>query len=279
MRIVITGHKGQLGRQLLSAFASAEVMGVDVPEHDITAYPAIADAIASFRPDLVVHAAAYTNVDGCAREPDLAYRINGLGTQNVALACRRCHAAMVYVSTNEVFDGQATAPYLETDRTGAVNPYGRSKLMGEEYVRALLWRYYIVRISWLFSPGGANFPAKIVAAARERGALSVVTDEVGSPTYAPDLAQALARLAESGRYGIYHLVNEGVCSRYDFASAILQGAGLGQVPLAPILLRDYPRASSPPPYAPLRNFAAADGLGIRLRPWQEALAEYQSEAG
>lgn len=278
MRIVVTGHKGQLGRQLLRAFAGNDILGLDVPEHDITTYPAIVDTIVAYSPDLVVHPAAYTNVDGCARDPILAYRVNGLGTQNVALACQRCGAAMVYISTNEVFDGMASEPYLETDRPNPINVYGRSKQMGEHYVRALVDRHYIVRLSWLFSPGGANFPAKIVAAAKERGEVSVVTDEVSNPTYAPDLADALVRLTASGRFGTYHLVNEGYCSRYDFAVAILRGAGLGSVPVKPILLKDYARASTPPPFAPLHNLAAAEALGIRLRPWQEALAEYQSSS-
>jgi dTDP-4-dehydrorhamnose reductase len=236
------------------------------------------DAIVAFGPDVVVHAAAYTNVDGCVRDPDLAYRVNGLGTQNVALACQRAQAALAYISTNEVFDGAATQPYLESDHTNPVNPYGRSKEMGEWYVRGLVPRHYIVRTAWLFSPGGANFPARIASLARERGELSVVTDEVSSPTYAPDLAEALGRLVRSGRFGTYHLVNEGYCSRHEFAQAILHGAGLGHVPVRPILLKDFQRSSTPPSFAPLRNFAAAEVLGIQLRPWQEALTDYQSQA-
>ncbi len=278
MRVVVTGHKGQLGRQLLEAFSEHEVMGIDVPEYDITAYPGIVDAIGAFEPQLVVHAAAYTNVDGCARDPDLANRVNGLGTQNIALACQRCGAGMVYISTNEVFDGRADRPYLETDSANPINPYARSKHMGEVYVRSLLSRYYIVRIAWLFSPGGNNFPAKIVALARERGELSVVTDEISSPTFAPDLAQALVKLVQSGRYGTYHLVNEGVCSRYEFARAALDGAGMARVPIKPMLSRDFQRLSTPPLYAPLRNFAAAEALGLKLRPWQEALADYQARS-
>jgi dTDP-4-dehydrorhamnose reductase len=279
MRLVITGHKGQLGQQLLRALSGHDILGIDVPEYDIAAYPAIADTVAGFNPDVVIHAAAYTNVDGCVRDPDLAMRINGLGTQNLALACQRCGAALVYISTNEVFDGTAGRAYLETDATNPINPYAYSKCMGEIYVRALLSRYYIVRIAWLFSPGGSNFPAKIIAAARERGQLSLVTDEVSSPTYAPDLVAALPRLVASGRFGIYHLANEGICSRFEFASAILKGAGLGEVPLTPILSSAYARPSQPPLYAPLRNFAASQALGIGLRPWQEALAEYLSQRG
>ena len=277
MRVVITGHKGQLGQQLCRIFEDHDLLGIDVPEHDITCYPVIAETILSFAPDLVIHAAAYTNVDGCARDPDLAYRVNGLGTQNVALACQHCDAPMVYISTNEVFDGKTSEPYLETDFPRPSNPYGRSKLMGELHVRDLLTRYYIVRIAWLFSPRMANFPAKIIAAARERGQLSVVTDEVSNPTYAPDLARALRQLTSSERYGTYHLVNEGACSRYEFARAILETAGLGDVPVKPILSQEFQRLSTPPLYAPLRNFAAAESLGIRLRPWQEALADYQRQ--
>ncbi|NLT42587.1 MAG: dTDP-4-dehydrorhamnose reductase [Anaerolineae bacterium] len=276
MRVVITGHKGQLGRQFLRAFEGHEVRGVDVPEHDITDYRAIVDAVVAFEPQLVVHGAAYTNVDGCARDPDLAFRVNALGTQNLAVACQRLCCPMVYISTNEVFDGAGNRSYLETDRTNPINAYGRSKEAGEASVRALLSRYYIVRIAWLFSPGSSNFPAKMISLAREGRALSVVTDEVSSPTYAPDLAEAVYKLAHSGRYGIYHLVNEGQCSRHEFARTILDGAGLDSVPVAPILLKDYERASTPPPYAPLRNFAAAEALGIRLRPWKDALADYLS---
>lgn len=276
MKVVITGHKGQLGQQFARAYTGHEILGVDVPEHDITAYPAIVDTITAFQPDLVLHPAAYTNADGCARDPDLAFRVNALGTQNVALACAKADCPMVHISTNEVFDGHGEAPYLETDRTNPVNPYGRSKEAAEIYVRSLLHRYYIVRISWLFSPGGVNFPARMISLAEERGALSVVTDEISNPTYAPDLVQAVVALTQSGRYGIYHLVNEGECSRYTFARAILDGAGHSAVPIKEILLKDYVRASTPPLYAPLRNFAAAESLGIRLRPWQEALADYLS---
>jgi len=276
MRVVITGHKGQLGREMVRVFGEHEVLGVDVPEYDITAYPAIVDSIAAYRPDLVIHGAAYTNVDGCARDPDLAFRVNALGTQNIALACQRADCPMVYISTNEVFDGSEERAYLETDHVHPINAYGRSKAAGEAYVRLLLSRYYIVRIAWLFSPGANNFPARVLSLAREGRTLSMVTDEVSSPTYAPELAEAVQRLTASDRFGIYHLVNEGSCSRYEFARAILDGAGLASTPIAPILLRDFARASTPPPYAPLRNFAASESLGIRLRPWQEALADYLS---
>jgi dTDP-4-dehydrorhamnose reductase len=273
MRILITGHKGQLGRALCAVLAKHTLAGCDLPEQDVTDRAAIAKAIADFAPDVVIHAAAWTDVDGCAREPEKAYRANSIGTQNVALACAACGAALAYVSTNEVFDGAAQEPYREWDATNPINPYGRSKAAGEWFVRHLLARFYIVRTAWVYAPGGRNFPHRIIQLADDRGALKVVADEVGSPTYAPDLAAGVAALIQTGAYGIYHLTNAGYCSRYDFAREILRLSGRERVPIEPITLADFPRASTPPPFAPLANTAAA-ALGIALRPWQEALKEF-----
>mgnify|MGYP000422955171 CR=1 FL=1 len=274
MRIAITGHKGQLGTSLTEILqAQHQLLLIDVPLFDITDRSNIGEAIANFRPDCVIHTAAFTNVDGCARDPDQAYLVNALGTQNVALACQRAGAAMVFISTNEVFDGRASAPYLEFDQPNPINVYGRSKWAGEMYTRLLLQRFYIVRTAWLYAPQGNNFVEKIIRAADERGELSVVTDEISSPTYAPDLALAIARLLTTDAFGIYHFTNAGICSRYDFAIEILKQSGRGHIPVHPITLAEYQRASTPPPYTPLRNFCGA-ALGITLRPWQEALSEY-----
>jgi dTDP-4-dehydrorhamnose reductase len=272
MRIVVTGHKGQLGRALLHALQQDEVWGLDLPEHDITDMAAISQAIADFRPDVVIHTAALTDVDGCVREPELALRVNGLGTHHVALACLRCGAAMLTVSTNEVFDGQKGAPYYEYERPNPINPYGRSKLAGEIYTQMHLARFYIVRTAWLFARGGNNFPSKIIRAAEKYGRLRVVCDEISSPTYAPDLAQAIGALIRSEAYGIYHLTNEGVCSRYEFARRILELAGHGDVPVEPITSDQWVRPSVPPLHCALYNFAGAQ-LGIRLRHWEAALRE------
>jgi dTDP-4-dehydrorhamnose reductase len=273
MRIVVTGHKGQLGRVLLETLDQDEVWGLDLPEYDITQGELISNAIADIAPDVVIHAAALTDVDLCARDPELALRVNGLGTHNVALACLRCDAAMVAVSSNEVFDGFKGEPYYEFDRPNPINAYGRSKLAGEVYAQMHLARLYIVRTSWLFSPTGNNFPAKIVAAADRHGQLRVVCDEIASPTFAPDLAQAISKLIRSGRYGIYHLVNEGVCSRLEFARRILELAGRESVPLEPITSDQWPRASTPPLNCVLCNFTGSE-MGLKLRHWDEALRAY-----
>jgi dTDP-4-dehydrorhamnose reductase len=273
MRVFVTGCKGQLGRALTAALGDAELAGCDLPEVDITRPQAIAPAIAQFSPDVVIHAAAWTDVDGCARDPEKAFRDNALGTQNVALACAACGAAMLYVSTNEVFDGTAGEPYREWDAPRPANPYGRSKAAGEWYVRHLLTRFYIARTAWLYAPGGRNFPHRMLELADEQGPLRVTTDEVGNPTYAPDLAAAIATLVRSGVFGVYHLTNAGYCSRYEFAREILRLCGREHVPVEPVTLAEFRRASTPPPFAPLANTAAA-ALGITLRPWQEALAEF-----
>lgn len=278
MKILLTGHKGLLGRTLLPWLADHDVFGIDLPEHDITDRTALRALALDFRPDLILHQAAMTNVDGCARDPALAYRVNGMGTQNVALAAAEVGAAMLYVSTNEVFDGRATEPYHEWAATHPINAYGRSKLAGEWYTQHLLRRFYIVRTAWLYAAGGRNFPHRIIELADERGSLNVVTDEVGSPTYVVDMARALVALIETRAYGVYHLVNAGVASRYEFAQEILRLSGRGHIPLTPTTSADFQRASTPPLYAPLANNAAA-ALGIRLRPWQEALAEFLQETG
>lgn len=276
MHIAITGSKGQLGRALQEVLSRETLLLLDLPENDITDGAEIFNTIVDFYPDVVIHAAAYTNVDGCELEPDRAYAVNALGTQNVALACAECGADMLYVSTNEVFDGTKKEPYLEFDQPNPIGVYGRSKLAGELYVRDLLSRFYIVRTAWLYARGGNNFVTKIVRAADERGELSVVTNEVSSPTYAPDLAEAISRLILTGHYGIYHLTNEGYCSRYEFACKILELSDRGHVPVRPITSEEYTRAAKPPPYTVIRNFCAATSLGIRLRPWEEALEEYFS---
>lgn len=273
MKIAITGGRGQLGRELQRALAQHEITIIDLPESDITQRSEIETLVAQ-RPELVIHAAAMTDVDGCARDPQAAFRSNALGTQNVALACQRAGAMMLYISTNEVFDGSKTSPYLELDPPRAINPYGASKLAGERYVQMLLQRFYIVRTAWLFAPGGNNFPKKIIQTARTNGNIAVVDDEIGNPTYAPDLARAIAQLIETRHFGIYHLTNAGIVSRYDFAARILQSAGLGSIPLTRAKLADYVRDSTPPSYGALANFAAATSLGIGLRGWEDALQDY-----
>lgn len=278
MRILITGARGQLGSALLPVLEHHEVTGFDLPEVDITDSACTSEVIAAARPDLVIHCAAYTDVDGCARDPVLAHRVNALGTQNVALACRAVGAGLVHISTNEVFSGDVTTGYEEWMSLDPRNAYGRSKAAAEMQVRALVPQHYIVRTAWLFAPGGRNFIHAILRRAADTGEVRVVTDEVGNPTYVTDLAEAIGRLVETGQFGTYHLTNAGACSRWQFAGEILRLAGLDQrTRNVPILSTSFQRPSSPPPFGALHNLNGA-AIGITLRPWQEALADYMAVA-
>ena len=199
MKILITGHKGQLGTALQQALTSHELIGFDLPEGDITDRDGVKTAVSTHRPDLIIHTAAMTNVDGCAENPELAYKINGLGTQNVALAAQEVGCELLHISTNEVFGGTRPQGYEEWMPYDPVNPYGQSKTAAEVHVRNLLSRFYIVRFSWLFAPGGRNFIHAILNRARQTGEISVVTDEIANPTYVKDLAEAIG--GESKRVG------------------------------------------------------------------------------
>jgi dTDP-4-dehydrorhamnose reductase len=271
MRVLITGHCGQLGRTLSSRLPEAQ--GVDLPEVDITQQESIDEAVGKAEPELIIHCAAMTNVDGAARDPALAERINGLGTANVARAASRSKAALVYISTNEVFDGTKKEPYLESDAPNPINAYGKSKLEGERNAARATNDLYIVRTSWVAAPGGSNFIHRIQQIADERGRLQVVTDEVASPTFVDDLADAILRLVATHRFGVYHLTNAGYCSRYDYARKILEMSGRSHIPVDPITLAQFPRPSTPPKFSPLANVNAA-AFGITLPRWEESLRAF-----
>ncbi len=278
MRILITGARGQLGRALQEVLQSDhDVLPLSRQEGDITR-PEFVSQAAAMRPDVIINAAAWTDVDGAEREPDAAFAVNAWGAQNVALAARAADAMLVHVSTNEVFPGKPGVFYHEFDQAGPVNTYARSKWAGEQMVRALWPRHYIVRTAWVFFHGGANFIGKIIAAADKFGRLRVVADEFGNPTYALDLAQAIALLITTGHYGTYHFTNAGYCSRYEYACAILRRAGRGHVPVVPIQHHQWKRLATPPRHAVLRN-TLGPRLGITLRSWQEALDAYFQREG
>ena len=276
MKVLITGSSGQLGTMLQSKLTGQELALVDLPEVDICDREQIFSIVNSFQPELIIHCAAYTNVDGCVSSPELAYRVNSLGTQNVALACHDTGAAMVHLSTNEVFAGDRPEGYEEWMMPDPQNIYGRTKAAGEHHLRSILQRFYIVRTAWLYAPGGRNFIHAILRKAQQGGRLRVVADEIGNPTSAKDLAEAIVKLINTDQYGTYHLVNEGACSRFEFARQVLQLGSNHNVEVVPIMSSDYKRASTPPPYGALNNICGS-AIGIKLRPWRDALAEYIKE--
>ena len=272
MRIVVTGANGQLGRAMVTTLqAHHEVIGLGHQELEL-ASPTATDIITALRPAAIIHAAAMTNVDGCARDPLTAYRVNALGTRWVAQAAHRTNARLVVISTNEVFDGSASRPYVEYDIPNPINPYAQSKYASEVAARELVSRLYVVRVAWLFG-GVRNFVRTVLRLADEQPSLRMVADEIGSPTYTVDVADAVARLIGTDLYGTYHIVNEGHCSRFELAQATLQAAGKADFPLHPMALAEYVRPSRVPPYTPLANVAGA-AIGITLRPWQDAVAQF-----
>ena len=273
MRVLITGGQGQLGRAVQAALAGHEVSAGGHAELDITDAGKVQEAVRGFRPDVVIHVAAWTDTAGCEADPARALQVNGEGTRIVAEACARAGAAMLYVSTNEVFDGEKAEPYLEEDEPNPINAYGSSKLEGERYVQSLLERYYVVRTSWLYGPGRVSFPEKIVQAAREQGRLRLVTDEVASPTLTKDLAGAIARVIQKPTWGIYHFTNQGYCSRLEWAAEILRLSGVEGVPVEPTTQREFGIPYRKAAFSALANVRGAR-LSIELRRWQEALAEH-----
>jgi dTDP-4-dehydrorhamnose reductase len=285
MKILVTGAAGRLGSKLLTVLAArghevtgADIVGDNVTRLDIGDFEATQKFVNSFNPDIIVHPAAWTDVDGCAKDPEKAIAINGFGTQHVAVAAANVGAAVLYVSSNEVFDGRTGRPYREYDITNPINPYAYSKWVGERSVVNVNPKHYIVRTAWLFAHGGKNFIQAILNAAQAGKRLRVVSDEVGNPTYNDDLAEAIGKLIETGRYGIYHMVNEGACSRYNFARYFLDKAGFKGVPTEKISAAEWQRASVPPAYGALTNLAGKH-IGITLRPWQEAVDDFLAKEG
>jgi dTDP-4-dehydrorhamnose reductase len=285
MHILVTGAAGRLGSKLVQQLTAQghtvtgiDIVGEGVLHADIGDFKVTRGLVHEHRPDIILHPAGWTDVDGCAREPEKAIAINGFGTQNVALAAASLNLPMLYISTNEVFDGKRGDPYREYDPTGPVNPYGYSKWVGEQAIQHINPRHYIVRTSWLFAHGGKNFIQAILGGVAAGKDLRVVTDEVANPTYNDDLADALTRLIQTERYGVYHLVNEGSVSRWAFARHVLDRTGNAAVPIEKISIKEWQRASVPPSYAGLVNQAAAH-IGIRLRPWQAAVDAFLDKEG
>ncbi len=275
--IFISGNQGRLGRALTAA-APGPIDGWDQPDLDLDDAATGAALVRDRRPTLVIHTAAMTAVDQAAREPEAALRRNGEAVGAIAAACRAVGAGLVLISTNEVFDGERTdgRAYLEDDRANPRNAYGRSKHAGELAALAAfggadgLW---IARTAWLFGPPGNDFPDKITAAAdKVDGPLSVVSDEIGCPTYTPDLARAVYELVARTNGGVFHLVNAGAASRFEWARAVLGIRRPGRE-IRSITLAEYERSSDPPPWGVL-DTSKARAAGVEMRPWQNALVEY-----
>jgi dTDP-4-dehydrorhamnose reductase len=269
MKILITGAGGQLGRALQSVLTGHEVVALAHARLDVTRFKDAREAVAAHRPDVVINAAAYTDVDGAESDHAGAYRLNALAPRNLSVASYELGIPLVQVSTDYVFDGQGDRPYHEFDRTNPVSIYGKSKLAGEQAVAAHNPRHYIVRTSWVYHNEGKNFPKAMLAQSRS-AEVRVACDQYGSPTYAPHLAQAIANLMDTGAYGTYHLAGNGAASRFEMTRKLYQFLGIGTVAL-PAPTAEFPRPAPRPRYSVLTTVQEPE---ILLPPWEEGLAEF-----
>jgi len=278
--LLVVGAKGMLGRVLMgilhSSFSKDEIIGWDIEEMDIQKEDESVAKIEKLGPEIVIHIAAYTDVDGCELDKEKAFAVNAEGTKHVALAASKCRAKMVYLSTDYVFDGEKGEPYLESDSPHPLNVYGHSKLKGEQYVQEWVKDSLIIRTQWLYGPFGKNFVASILQQAREKSALSIVNDQIGSPTYSADLAKAISELIQFDARGIFHVTNSDLCTWYTFGKAILELSGVNRVRVLPISSKVLGRPAARPSYSVLNCQKLKKEIGLTMRPWSEALKDYLS---
>ena len=278
MRVLVLGATGMLGTDLVQEWQSDELIPAGPAEADIRDYAQVERLVNSIRPDWIVLCAAYADVDGCELNRDLAFGVNATGVENVARAAQSTAARVLLMSTDYVFDGRGTRPYETSDPLAPLNVYGASKAAGETALRSGHSDWCIARTSWLFGIHGPSFPEKILRAAETRPELSVVCDQVGSPTYTRDLAGAIRDLVSKDARGVVHITNEGICSWFDFAREILSQAGLKSVSVLPISTDQSARPARRPNYSVLSP-SSLHAYDIRLRPWQDALKAFLQERG
>ncbi|MGR3300939.1 MAG: dTDP-4-dehydrorhamnose reductase [Candidatus Scalindua sp.] len=283
MKILITGPHGMLGtdivnllrKEMASSTHNKDLKVIEAPheELDITLEDEVSNFISRHTPDIIINCAAYTNVDKCETERETAFKVNALGPKYIAAAAKRCGARIIHISTDFVFDGNSDRPYVEDDQTNPLSEYGRTKLEGERNIQDHCNSFLIVRTSWLFGHHGTNFVEKMLGLAGHKKELSIVTDETGSPTYTADLTETLWILIKKGCEGIFHVANEGYCSRYEWAKYIFETQGYN-ININPIKSSQYERPAKVPLNSTLNCLKLSTITGTRVRPWEDALKEY-----
>ena len=273
MKLIITGADGQLGSEMQKILDKHDVYPVDIEELDITDFEEVKRQVVDFRPEIIFHGAAFTDVDGAELNPDMAYKVNAIGTQNLAVAARAVGAVILYISTDFVFDGQKPTPYNEFDEVNPLSVYGRSKLAGERFIQTLTNNFYICRTAWLYGAGGNNFVKTMQKLGASGQTVRVVDDQIGSPTSAADLAAKVVEIGLSGRFGTYHTTNAGETSWYGFAKKIFELTDM-TVDLQPITTDEMERPAIRPPFSVLQSLSL-ELQGLKsMRPWEEALTDY-----
>lgn len=291
MKILITGSNGQLGNELQKIVATgtaeigsvseeiknSEVFAMDVDTLDITNLEQVKRVLNEIKPNVIINCAAATNVDGCEANQDLAFKINSLGPRNLAMVCEEIGAKIVQVSTDYVFSGVGETPLKESDLVAPVSVYGKTKLLGEEFVRDFSSKYYIVRTAWLYGYVGHNFVYTMMKLGKDRDSLSVVNDQLGNPTHANDLAYHILKLIETEEYGVYHCTGKGECSWYDFASEIMKLSGRNCT-VNPCTSSEYkamyPNSADRPAYSSLDNMMLRCTIGDEMRDWKDAIKTF-----
>lgn len=278
MKILVTGAKGQLGYDVCREFTKRKIeyMGVDKEEFDITDEAAVNNYMKNCKPDAVIHCSAYTAVDKAEGEADLCFQINEAGSKNIAKVCKEIDAKLIYISTDYVYDGKGLEPF-EVDHP--VNPqsvYGKSKLAGEQAVQALVNKLFIVRISWAFGINGSNFVKTMLRIGKDREEVGVVSDQIGSPTYTPDLAKLLCDMVQTDKYGIYHVTNENYCSWAEFAEEIFKEANY-KTKVKHLTTEEYPAKAARPQNSRMSKKSLDDAGFSRLPDWQGSLGRFMKE--
>ena len=287
MKILITGCKGQLGTELQDIIRSGKaeigevsemikdsnVIALDVEELDITNLEEVKKKIIFLRPDIVINCAAATNVDGCESNEDFAFKVNSIGPRNLAIACEKINAKLVQVSTDYVFSGVGNKPLTEYDLTAPDSAYGKTKLLGENYVREFSSKYFIVRTAWLYGYVGHNFVYTMRKLGKDKDTISVVNDQRGNPTHANDLAYHILKLIESEEYGVYHCTGTGECSWYDFAKMIIELSG-EKCQVNPCTSQEYKTPAKRPEYSSLDNMMLRNTVGDEMRDWKDAIRSF-----
>ncbi|WP_455819001.1 dTDP-4-dehydrorhamnose reductase [Clostridium butyricum] len=287
MKILITGSKGQLGNELKDIIKkgyseigkvsecinNSQVFDFDVDKLDITDLNSVKNVLNTIKPDVVINCAAATNVDGCESDEDFAFKVNALGPRNLAIVCEEIGARLVQVSTDYVFSGVGEKPLTEYDLTAPYSVYGKTKLLGENYVREFCSKYYIVRTAWLYGYVGHNFVYTMRRLGKEKDSINVVNDQIGNPTHANDLAYHILKLIETDEYGIYHCTGKGECSWYDFAKMIIELSGEECI-VNPCTSEEYKTPAKRPEYSSLDNMMLRNTVGDEMRNWQDAIKSF-----
>ena len=272
---MITGANGQLGQELIVQLKNTpyKIFAFTKNQLDISIEEEVHQVVSEIEPDVIINAAAYTKVDLAESDEVLAYKINGAGQRNLAVAAQKVGAKICYISTDYVFDGSGTQPYKEYDNCNPLGVYGKSKYVGEQLTQSLNTKYFIVRTSWVYGEYGSNFVKTMLKLAEDRDEIGVVHDQIGSPTYTVDLAEFIIKLVRTERYGIYHCTNSGTCSWFEFAKAIFESAKL-DINVIPLTTEQYPTPASRPKYSVLENMSIQLNEFKEMRHWREGLQQF-----